>query len=61
MDFEADSTDFLRWLREQGGASISSKIALVDLRATGGGRGVSMIPFRNVRRTESLELPLIET
>ena len=61
MDFEADSTDFLRWLREQGGASISSKIALVDLRATGGGRGVSMLPFRNVRRLESLELPLIGT
>lgn len=43
MDFEADAAGFLRWLQEQGDASISSKIALVDLRATGGGRGVSML------------------
>jgi len=61
MDFEADAAGFLRWLQEQGGASISSKIALVDLRATGGGRGVSMLPFHKVRRTKPLEPPLMET
>ena len=44
MDFEADSAEFLRWLQGRGGASISDKIALVDLRAIGGGRGVGIFP-----------------
>ena len=46
MDFEADSTGLLRWLQDRGGASISEKVALVDLRAIGAGRGLGMLPLR---------------
>lgn len=61
MDFEGDSAVFLHWLQEQGGASISEKIALVDLRAIGGGRGVSMLPLMIPGQRSPLEHPLIET
>ncbi|KAI9881350.1 MAG: hypothetical protein M1830_003357 [Pleopsidium flavum] len=40
MDFQAESNHFMSWLNEKQGVTISNKIALVDLRTIGAGRGI---------------------
>jgi hypothetical protein len=39
-DFAARSERFVEWFKSGTGASLSSKISLVDLRSEGAGRGV---------------------
>ena len=43
--FDWRSADLVMWLKQQPGATVSSKIQLTDLRSRGAGRGVGKISF----------------
>ena len=49
--FEWRSGDLITWIEQQGGATVSSKIDLVDLRGRGAGRGVGIVFLHVATRT----------
>lgn len=51
--FHAETSDFLNWLRERPGTTISHKLQITDLRNHNSGRGVRKEPRVNALRFDA--------